>query len=69
MLIYKDMIESNNFSSDDLKHELILNHIDKDELCRMLDYLTSKNSTKYLSMILGRMREEFNREFYQNDGC
>lgn len=69
VLIYKDLVESNNFSSYDLKHELVLNHIDKDELCRMLDYLVSKNSSKYLAMILGKMREEFNREFYQNDGC
>ena len=67
VLIYKDLVENDHFSKDNLKHDLVLNDIDKNELCRMLDYLIDKNAERYLKMILNTMIDEFNREFYQNE--
>lgn len=67
VLIYKDLIENENFSKKNLQDELILNHVDKNELCKMLDYLIEKDSEKFLPIILDIMINEFNREFYQNE--
>ena len=65
VLIYKD--STKDFNTDHFNHDLVINHIDKDELLGFLDYLVSKNADRFLNMILNVIKTEFSREFYQND--
>ena len=65
VLVYKDMVR--DFDTENLKHELVLNQIDKHELITFLDYLINKNPKKYLDRVLNTMMGEFQREFYQNE--
>lgn len=65
VFIYKDL--TRDFDAAHLNHELVINHIGKDELISFLDYLVSKNANRFLPLILNVMKTEFQREFYQND--
>ena len=65
VLIYKDM--TRDFNMEHLNHDLVINHIGKEELLSFLDYLVSKNADRFLPLILNVMKTEFLREFYQND--
>ena len=65
VLIYKDL--TRDFDMEHLSHELVVNHIGKDELLGFLDYLIAKNADRFLPLILNVMKTEFLREFYQND--
>lgn len=65
VFVYKDIV--NGFNMDNLNHELVVNHIGKNELIGYLDYLVEKNPVRYVDSILGTMIKEFQREFYQNE--
>ena len=65
VMVYKDIISG--FDYDNLNHELVINHISKEELCEVLQYLAKKNPAKFLPEILNVMINEFLREFYQNE--
>lgn len=65
VLIYKDL--TRDFNMEHLNHDLVINHIGKDELLGFLDYLVAKNADRFLHLVLNVMKTEFLREFYQND--
>lgn len=65
VLIYKDT--TRDFNMEHLNHDLVINHIGKNELLSFLDYLVSKNADRFLPLVLNVMKTEFLREFYQND--
>ena len=65
VLIYKDL--TRDFNTEHLNHNLVINHIGKDELLGFLDYLENKNAERFLYLVLNVMKTEFLREFYQND--
>ena len=65
VLVYKDLVTG--FNLNNFNHELVVNHIGKDELCDLLLYLSNKNAEKYFPIILRTMNDEFLREFYQNE--
>ena len=65
VLIYKDL--TRDFNMEHLNHDLVINHIGKDELLGFLDYLVTKNADRFLHLVLNVMKAEFLREFYQND--
>lgn len=56
---------SRNFNPNNFENELVVNHISKDDLCALVDYLSNKNSAKFLCLILNTMLAEFKREFHQ----
>ena len=65
ILVYRDLVR--DFNRANFNHPLVSNHIDKNELIEILDYLIAKNSNRYLEEVLQAMCAEFHREFYQND--
>ncbi len=65
VLVYKDLVH--DFNLNNFNHDLVVNHLDKDELCNILSYLEEKNADKYFPQILQTMKDEFLREFYQNE--
>lgn len=65
IIVYKDLVR--DFDPENFNHELVSNHLGKEELCHLLTYLLTKNPSKYLPSALNTMLKEFNREFYQND--
>lgn len=65
VLIYKDL--TRDFNTEHLNHDLVINHIGKEELLSFLDYLIAKNADRFLPLVLNVMKTEFLREFYQND--
>lgn len=65
VFVYKDIVHG--FNMDNLNHELVVNHIGKNELIGYLDYLVDKNPVRYLDRVLKAMITEFQREFYQNE--
>ena len=65
VLVYKDLVR--DFDLNNFNHELVINHLDKTELCNILSYLEEKSADKYLPQILKTMKVEFLREFYQNE--
>lgn len=65
VFVYKDIVHG--FNMENLNHELVVNHIGKNELIGYLDYLVGKNPERYLDRVLDAMITEFQREFYQND--
>lgn len=65
VLLYKDV--TRDFNTDNFDHELVINHIGKEELVEFLDYLIRKSAKRFTDQVLHTMLIEFQREFYQNE--
>jgi hypothetical protein len=62
IFVYREA--SSSFDVSLLDNELIVDHIDKNDLLNHLTYLKDKNPKRHLTHIIETIIEEFNREYY-----